>query len=344
MRFPRPGACPRCGTFCPPRFAHPCTPPEEGPPPRYIKLTGQSPLSAWPTSARVYRDGGVWLKTPVPGIGPRMLALLARHLSHARRDLAGGKKARYGPSHALHDLVEMGTPGVLEHVHRPGPAWVPCCGTWHRVLLWEGQLTPVDHPELDTEAEEVAAAIVGRPLTGCAAAVRDWSQRVHLVKLPWLESLAALDAASSYPDGSLEQWDVWAHTRLHASAVAEAMSLGMSAREYLRWSGWLRTPVEVSRWREVGWTWIEAQRLAEAGHGKDHGRAWREAGLAADFAVPAHVAGLDTEEAAAWWAIGFPPWTAAAFLDSGLTLERVTQLRREMSAPKVRELHLELPF
>lgn len=96
--------------------------------------TGRSPMLLWPQTHLVRRDGTTYVRSPVEGVGPRLLVLLAQHRSHARRDLPAGRRARYGPSHALHDLVQLTPEKALDEVLRPAPAWVPCSGTWHRLL------------------------------------------------------------------------------------------------------------------------------------------------------------------------------------------------------------------
>lgn len=329
MTFPRPGACPVCGVFCAVRMPHDCQPPERLR--SLVRYTGVSPYMAWPQADRVRRDGSMWLRSPLPEVGPRLLALLARHRSHARRDLPSGKRARYGPAHALRDLVEGGATAVLDEVERPAPAWVPCSGTWHRVLLWDGELCLLAHTDVDLEAERVAAALSGQPLHGCVEALHRWQFRDRAVRLPWLESLASLEAALSFGIDALATWDAWIDARVSAAAVRRAADRGIDAEELLRWVGWERDPDEIAAWREVGWTSREAGRLAFfRSLTPTRAIAWREAGFDVPMIEAATVLEISLDEAAAWWAAGFQPRWAGVLLDKGVGLDEARRLKQQL--------------
>ena len=338
MRFPRPGNCPVCGLFCSVRWPHDCVPPE--PLRAAIPYTGVSPFMAWPASHRYRRDDRVWLRTPVRGVGPRMLALIARHRSQARRDLASGRRARYGPAHALTDLVEGGLSAVLQEVAAPSPAWVPCARTWHRVRLQDGDLVLMDHAELDLEAEEIAAALSGEPMLGCVAALGEWRRRHRLRRLTLMENLAALDAAASYPS-ELEKWDAWAAARVSRASVSAFDAIGVSAPELLRWVPWERRVEEVARWRAVGWTADEARALSQVLARDDDGRDWRDRGLSASLTVEAVANGLDAHQTGDWWDLRFRPSVAAELQDMGVDVVRARDLVAELgTAGRVTSLFL----
>lgn len=306
MSFERPGCCPACGTFVAVRSKHAyrCRPQSQ--PSQEVPWTGRSPMLAWPQAHRVRRGTQTWLRSPVPGVGPRLLVLLAQHRSHARRDLPAGRRARYGPSHALQDLIELSFEQVLDEVLRPAPTWVPCEGTWHRVLLWNAELWAMDHGEIDVESEEVAAVLAHVPLAGCVAALAGWAARATSVRLPWTESLARFDAAASWGVDELAERDSWIDARVTAERVREADGHGISDVELLRWVGWERRVERVAAWRAVGWTANEAVRLQRTGLTPAASAAWRAAGLDVPLILEAVEYGLGPAEAGEWWRSGFP--------------------------------------
>lgn len=323
MRFPRPGPCPLCGVFVATRRKHAyrCSPPVTEP---LLRMSGTSPLLAWPSSHRVQRRDGTYLRSPVAGIGPRLLVTMARHRSHVRRDLPNWRKARYGPSHALQDLVEADS--VVEEVLSPGPAWAPCSGTWHRVLPWGDGLWAMDHGEIDLTGERVAAAISGQRLTGCVAALADWEQRATAVRLPWLETLAKLEAAASWGFDAMADHDLAIEARVTSDLAAAALTLGVEEAELLRWVPWLRDPARIAQWRACGWTSKEAERLSLFGLTPDGSRAWREAGLDVALIEDALGREMPPEVAGRWWAAGFRLSAAEVYWQEGLDVEDVSEL------------------
>ena len=327
MTFPRPGCCPRCGTFVSVRRKHAyrCRP--QPVPTQEVPWTGRSPMLAWPAAHRVTRNGRTWLRSPVPGTGPRLLVLLAQHRSHARRDLPAGKRARYGPSHALQDLVELPPDQVVDEVLRPAPTWVPCDGTWHQVLLWDGRLSALAHGDIDVEGEQVASLLGGVPLTGCVAALAAWTGRETALRVPWLERLTRFDAAASWGVDELAERDCWIDDGICSRLVDRAAAHGISDVELLRWVAWQRDVGRIAAWREVGWTAHEAYRLQLLGITPDSSRPWRAAGLDVDLVVDAVSYELAPTTASAWWEAGFAPRGAEALLERGIDRECARALK-----------------
>ena len=321
MSFARPGCCPACGTFVAVRRKHAyrCCP--QPLPSQEVPWSGRSPMLAWPREHRVVRGGRTWLRSPVPAIGPRLLVLLAQHRSHVRRDLPAGKRARYGPSHALQDLIELPPEQVLDEVLRPAPTWVPCGGTWHPVLLWDGQLTALAHGEIDVEGEQVASLLGRVPLSGCVAAMVSWSGRESALRVPWLERLARFDAAASWGVDELAARDSWIDACVSSGLVSQAAGHGICDVELLRWTGWERDVRRIAAWRDVGWTAREAYRLHGVGITADASRTWRAAGLDVDLVIDAAAYQLSPAAAAAWWLEGFAPRAADALLERAVDVD-----------------------
>jgi hypothetical protein len=337
--FPRPGVCPVCGVFVSVRTRHVghCVPPAA--PSDSVPWTGRSPMLAWPSSHRFVRRGRTWCTSPVPGIGPRLLVVLAQHRSAARRDLPGGKRARYGPSHALQDLLEMTPEAVLDEVLRPAPAWVPCGGTWHRVLLWDGQLWAMDHGDIDLESERVAAVIARERLTGCTAAMANWMEHRPRRRLSWLIALDQFDTAASWGVDELAWRDSWIEAAVRSADVRDALPFGIGAEELLSWVGWLRDPAKIAAWRAAGWTSSEAAQLTEMCLLPQQTVAWREAGL--DVGVIRE--GMEYEFgpscAADWWRAGFSLRDADMLISQEVDLEEAIRRKdRYGSAARVATL------
>ena len=211
-------------------------------------------MNAWPRSC--VRDGH-WASSPIAAVGPRLLVMLARHRSAARRDLASRKRARYGPSHALRDLLTMPSSDVVDAVLSPHPAWVPCSGTWHRMALSDGSLVPLDHGEIDLVSERTAAALTGEQLHGCVAAIADWASRASRARLTWLGTLAAFDTAAAWGADVLPARDAWIGARVTPSLLVSAP---MADQELLQWVRWTRDIAEMRAWKSIGWTSWEACR------------------------------------------------------------------------------------
>lgn len=332
MSFPRPGSCPVCGRFVSVRTKHAYRCQPLSVPSAEVPWSGQSPMMAWPSTHRHRRSTGIVLSSPVEGIGPRLLVLLARHRSHARRDLPAGKKARYGPSHALQDLVELSPEAVLDEVLRPAPAWVPCGGTWHRVLLWDGELWAMDHGEIDVAAERVAAALSGVRLTGCVAALADWVDRACSVRLPWLETLASFEAASTWGVDELAARDCWVDARVSAETVASASAYQVSDVELLRWVDWTRRLDRIADWRAVGWTSREAKCLQELGLTAKGSVEWREAGLDVGLITDAMHHEFAASSAGQWWRLGFSPERANELVERWVRPEEAGRLRSALGS------------
>lgn len=329
MSFERPGCCPMCGAFVSVRTKHTyrCRP---QPVPSDLPWSGRSPMLLWPRTHLVQQEGFTYARSPLDGIGPRLLVLLAQHRSHARRDLPAGKRARYGPSHALHDLVQLAPESVLDEVLRPAPAWVPCGGTWHRLLLWHGTLWAMDHGDIDAEAEQVAAALSGQPLAGCPAALAAWPTRRKVLRLPWLESLARFDAAASWGVDELAARDCWIDARLDQQHVQDAQRFGITDVELLRWTSWERSVARVAGWRSLGWTAAESARLQAVGLTPYASAAWRAAGLDVGLIHEALAHDLEPAEAGEWWRAGFSPQAAAQLEFCGFDLGEARALKAEL--------------
>lgn len=330
MSFARPGCCPICGVFVSVRTKHAyrCRPQDV--PSDLLAWSGRSPMLLWPRTHLVQQKGGTFVRSPVEGVGPRLLVLLAQHRSHARRDLPGGKRARYGPSHALHDLVQLPPEEVLDQVQRPAPAWVPCEGTWHRLLLWHGSLWPMDHGDVDMEAEQVAAALTGQRLTGCPAAVALWPGRRRALRVPWLESLARLDAAASWGVDELAARDCWIDERVDRRHVDDAQRFGVSDVELLRWTSWERSVARIAGWRALGWTARESEHLQAVGLTPFSSAPWRAAGLDVGLIHDALEHELEPADAGEWWRAGFAPQAAAQLDFCGFDLAEARTLKAEL--------------
>lgn len=245
-----------------------------------------------------------------------MLVRLARHRAAARR--VPGKRSRFGPLHALRELLSMPAAEIVEAVLWPEPTWVPCEGSWHRVLLRDGRLTALEHGEIDLESERVAAVLGRTRLTGCAAAVAEWEGRRNAVRLPWVETLASFDAAATYDD--LPMRDAWIEARVSASAVASAGALGIEDIELLRWVPWLRCPERIAAWRVEGWCSRDAWALRDLSLSPALSIPWRDAGLDLPLIGEAIHRAFSPESAGAWWKAGF------TLKDADLLIERELDL------------------
>ncbi len=293
-------------------------------------------MLGWPSSHRVVTNGKTWCTSPVEGIGPRLLVLLAQHRSHARRDLPAGKRARYGPSHALQDLLGLPPEAVMDEVLRPAPAWVPCGGTWHRVLLWDGQLWAMDHGEIDLEAERVAAVIARERLMGCTAALALWAARGRRLRLPWLETLRQLDAAASWGVGEIARRDSWIDAAIRSDEVSEASDCGILAEELLAWVGWLRDPVKIAVWCVAGWTSSEAEQLDAICMSPERSVEWREAGLDVRLIRDGVEYEFGATCAGAWWRAGYSLRDADLLISQEIDLaEAQRRMERYGSAARV---------
>ena len=325
-----------CGVFVSVRTKHAyrCNP---VPPTRdVIRWTSQSPMNAWPRTHVRRRDGLLWASSPIDVIGPRLLVALARHLSAARRDLPGGKKARYGPSHALKDLLSG---DVIDAVLRPAPAWVPCSGTWHRVRLQDGELSAVDHGEIDLLGERTASALTGEPLSGCVAAVADWASRESAVRLPWIDTLACFDVAAQWGIDAVGQRDAWITARVAPSFVVP----GVPEESILPWVTWTRDRSAIAAWHTVGWTSREAHGLSAMGLTPAQSGQWRRAGLGVGLIGDAYGWELSPAEVGRWWVAGFPPAIAGQLAALEVDVDAAVELKRKLgSAQDV--LASELPF
>jgi hypothetical protein len=284
-------------------------------------------MLGWPSSHRVVRRGRTWCRSPVAGIGPRLLVLLAQHRSHARRDLPGGKRARYGPSHALQDLLDMPPESVLDEVLRPAPAWVPCGGTWHRVALWDGQVWAMDHGDVDLESERIAAVIGRERLTGCIAAMDDWQRRSRPGRLPWLETLNRLDTAASWGVDEIARRDSWIDAAVRSDEVAAAAAFGVSEEELLSWAGWLRDPAKIAAWRAVGWTSREAEQLDAICLSPQRSAEWRSEGLDVRLILDGEELEFGPKCAAEWWRAGFSLSDADFMISEGMDLDGALRLK-----------------
>ena len=337
--FPRPGNCPACGVFVSVRAKHayrcnPVLPVRD-----VIRWTSQSPMMAWPRTHVRRHDGVEWASSPVAGIGPRLLVLLARHQSAARRDLPAGKKARYGPSHALKDLLALTPQLVVDAVLNPLPAWVPCSGTWHRIWLRDGELAAGDHGQIDLMAERTASAITGEPLSGCVAAVADWAGRSSAVRLPWIDTLACFDVAAQWGVDAVGHRDAWITARVAPSFVVP----GIPENALLPWVTWTRDRSAIAAWHAVGWTSREAHGLSAMGLTPEQSGQWRRAGLGVGLIGEAYGWELSPAEVGRWWVAGFPPAIAGQLAALEVDVDAAMELKRKLgSAQDV--LARELPF
>lgn len=225
---------------------------------------------------------------------------------------------------------------MLDEVLRPGPAWVPCGGTWHRVLLWDGELWAMDHGEIDLEGERVAAVIGRERLTGCIAALADWQERTRRRRLPWLETLIRLDAAASWGVDDIARRDAWVDVAVRSEEVAAAAPFGISAVELLPWVGWLRDPAKIAAWREVGWTSREAEQLDALCLSPAYTAEWRAAGLDVRLILEGVEYEFGPKCAGEWWRAGFTLRDADLLMTEGLELEGALKMKaRYGSAARV---------
>ena len=329
MSFPRPGPCPRCGAFVSVRTRHAgrCRRPTG--PTTSLRWTGRSPLLGWPESHLIHRQGFSYCTSPVDGIGPRLLVILARHYASGPRLQTDGRWVRLGPQEALHHLMQQPPEVVLDQVIRPLPVWAHCGGELHSLVLFDAGLWPVDHAGIDLQSERVAAAIGGQRLDGCAHVMAAWQDRRTADLLPtYIDMLAHLDAAATWGVDELPGRDCWIDARLGAEDVAAAEAVGVPGAELIQWAAWNRELPSIVAWRTSGWLPGEASRLAQVGLSPAQSVEWRAAGLDVGLISGALARELDVHTASAWWHSGFSLEHASTLLELGMGLEEAVRLKK----------------
>lgn len=134
---------------------------------------------------------------------------------------------------ATADLLALPPKQVLDEVLQPA-----CVAAVRGVLA---PAAPVgwravgDGPrgEVDVDGEQVAAALGGRQLNGCPAALVAWRERRTATRLPWLENLARFYAAGTWGVDESPARDACVEAALRAETVRLAARHGIADGERL---------------------------------------------------------------------------------------------------------------
>ena len=313
--------CEVCGRFLSAGARHDlarsCAPPPESTR-EYLLPVMRTPFQAWPEAHLHHGPRGRAVTTPLPGLGPRLVEGLARHLSACA---APEGRRRYGPAAALRELLDLGAEGALDRVLRPDPLPVSCGTDWHRVGLVAGRLVLHDHPKTDVDAELVALALLGTAAQGCLARAAVWEQGTGAHVSRWLGALPVLRAAHAWHEAGqdLMERDAWIAEGWGPEDLDAAQVLGVDAEEMLRWLRVSRLPDRVRGWRDSGWTVGEAVALMPF-LTPDESARWRAAGLDVNRIHEARRAGLDVQQAAEWHQAGWPLLVAGTLAAAGCTV------------------------